>query len=84
MKFCYSMSLELTCSYAWFVYFGGLFRVLCKYFSHGACLKGEYCEFSHDWSAPPSNVNITSTPLCCHMLRYKPTVGLALRSFSLF
>ncbi|XP_023004555.1 E3 ubiquitin-protein ligase makorin-like isoform X5 [Cucurbita maxima] len=31
-------------------------RVLCKYFAHGACLKGEYCEFSHDWTAPPSNV----------------------------
>ncbi|XP_022959901.1 E3 ubiquitin-protein ligase makorin-like isoform X2 [Cucurbita moschata] len=30
--------------------------VLCKYFAHGACLKGEYCEFSHDWTAPPSNV----------------------------
>lgn len=48
--------------------FGGLFRVLCKYFAHGACLKGEYCEFSHDWTAPPSNVNITSTPLCYQLL----------------
>lgn len=45
------------------IYFGCLFRVLCKYFAHGACLKGEYCEFSHDWTAPPSNVNIPST-LC--------------------
>lgn len=50
------------------IYFGGLFRVLCKYFAHGACLKGEYCEFSHDWTAPPSNVNITFTPLCYHIL----------------
>ncbi|KAM3358423.1 putative RING-type E3 ubiquitin transferase C3H69 [Capsicum galapagoense] len=31
-------------------------RVLCKFFVHGACLKGEYCEFSHDWKDPPNNV----------------------------
>ncbi|XP_022148808.1 E3 ubiquitin-protein ligase makorin isoform X2 [Momordica charantia] len=31
-------------------------RVLCKYFAHGACLKGEYCEFSHDWTDPSNNV----------------------------
>uniref|UniRef100_A0A0D6R3J6 RING-type E3 ubiquitin transferase n=1 Tax=Araucaria cunninghamii TaxID=56994 RepID=A0A0D6R3J6_ARACU len=31
-------------------------RVLCKYFVHGACLKGEYCEFSHDWKDQESNV----------------------------
>ncbi|KAK4794298.1 hypothetical protein SAY86_012292 [Trapa natans] len=31
-------------------------RVLCKYFAHGACLKGEYCEFSHDWGAPSNNI----------------------------
>ncbi|KAF3621807.1 E3 ubiquitin-protein ligase makorin, partial [Capsicum annuum] len=31
-------------------------RVLCKFFVHGACLKGEYCEFSHDWKDPPYNV----------------------------
>ncbi|XP_062174520.1 putative RING-type E3 ubiquitin transferase C3H69 isoform X2 [Alnus glutinosa] len=31
-------------------------RVLCKFFSHGACLKGEHCEFSHDWKAAPNNV----------------------------
>ncbi|KAK4787721.1 hypothetical protein SAY86_011554 [Trapa natans] len=31
-------------------------RVLCKYFAHGACLKGEYCEFSHDWSSPSNNI----------------------------
>ncbi|KAG9138209.1 hypothetical protein Leryth_001441 [Lithospermum erythrorhizon] len=31
-------------------------RVLCKFFAHGACLKGENCEFSHDWNAPPNNI----------------------------
>ncbi|CAM6097259.1 unnamed protein product [Calypogeia fissa] len=31
-------------------------RVLCKYFMHGACLKGDNCEFSHDWSDPASNI----------------------------
>lgn len=31
-------------------------RVLCKFFAHGACLKGENCEFSHDWKAPPNNI----------------------------
>ncbi|KAL5199950.1 hypothetical protein ABZP36_021153 [Zizania latifolia] len=31
-------------------------RVLCKFFMHGACLKGEYCEFSHDWNDQPNNV----------------------------
>uniref|UniRef100_A0A0D9WPS9 Uncharacterized protein n=1 Tax=Leersia perrieri TaxID=77586 RepID=A0A0D9WPS9_9ORYZ len=31
-------------------------KVLCKFFMHGACLKGEYCEFSHDWSDQPNNV----------------------------
>lgn len=31
-------------------------RVLCKFFVHGACLKGEYCEFSHDWKDPPNKV----------------------------
>ncbi|KAI3444994.1 hypothetical protein Pfo_001659 [Paulownia fortunei] len=30
--------------------------VLCKFFAHGACLKGEHCEFSHDWKAPPNNL----------------------------
>lgn len=33
------------------------FRVLCKFFANGACLKGEHCEYSHDWKAPPNNVN---------------------------
>ncbi|KAK4591867.1 hypothetical protein RGQ29_016360 [Quercus rubra] len=31
-------------------------RVLCKFFAHGACLKGEHCEFSHDWKDPPHNI----------------------------
>ncbi|XAR63431.1 hypothetical protein NMG60_11023364 [Bertholletia excelsa] len=31
-------------------------RVLCKFFAHGACLKGDHCEFSHDWKDPPNNV----------------------------
>lgn len=31
-------------------------RVLCKYFAHGACLKGEHCEYSHDWRASPNNI----------------------------
>ncbi|KAJ4828011.1 hypothetical protein Tsubulata_006202 [Turnera subulata] len=35
--------------------FGGA-RVLCKFFAHGACFKGEHCEFSHDWKDPPNNI----------------------------
>ncbi|VVB06739.1 unnamed protein product [Arabis nemorensis] len=31
-------------------------RILCKFFAHGACLKGEHCEFSHDWKDPTNNV----------------------------
>ncbi|XP_048139731.1 putative RING-type E3 ubiquitin transferase C3H69 isoform X2 [Rhodamnia argentea] len=31
-------------------------RVLCKFFAHGACLKGEHCEYSHDWTAPSNNI----------------------------
>ncbi|KAM5552282.1 hypothetical protein ABKV19_026915 [Rosa sericea] len=31
-------------------------RVLCKFFAHGACLKGEHCEFSHDWKDPSNNI----------------------------
>ncbi|XP_042017686.1 E3 ubiquitin-protein ligase makorin-like isoform X2 [Salvia splendens] len=31
-------------------------RVLCKFFANGACLKGEHCEYSHDWKAPPNNI----------------------------
>ncbi|XP_039046259.1 putative RING-type E3 ubiquitin transferase C3H69 [Hibiscus syriacus] len=31
-------------------------RVLCKFFPHGACLKGDHCEFSHNWKHPPNNI----------------------------
>lgn len=31
-------------------------RVLCKFFAHGACLKGDHCEFCHDWNAPANNI----------------------------
>ncbi|KAL3537397.1 hypothetical protein ACH5RR_000763 [Cinchona calisaya] len=30
--------------------------VLCKFFAHGACLKGDHCEFSHDWNDPQNNI----------------------------
>ncbi|XP_076929242.1 putative RING-type E3 ubiquitin transferase C3H69 [Bidens hawaiensis] len=35
---------------------GNRTRVLCKFFAHGACLKGDHCEFSHDWKDPANNV----------------------------
>jgi E3 ubiquitin-protein ligase makorin len=31
-------------------------RVPCKFFLHGACFKGDYCEFSHDCNERPDNV----------------------------
>ncbi|OVA07008.1 zinc finger protein [Macleaya cordata] len=31
-------------------------RVLCKFFAHGACLKGDHCEFSHDWKDQSNNI----------------------------
>uniref|UniRef100_A0A1J3J5L1 Zinc finger CCCH domain-containing protein 69 n=1 Tax=Noccaea caerulescens TaxID=107243 RepID=A0A1J3J5L1_NOCCA len=31
-------------------------RILCKFFAHGACLKGDNCEFSHDWKDPTNNI----------------------------
>lgn len=31
-------------------------RILCKFFAHGACLKGDNCEFSHDWKDPSNNI----------------------------
>ncbi|KAK6933787.1 Zinc-finger CCCH domain [Dillenia turbinata] len=31
-------------------------KILCKFFIHGACLKGEHCEFSHDWRDQANNV----------------------------
>ncbi|KAG0600359.1 hypothetical protein M758_11G027200 [Ceratodon purpureus] len=35
---------------------GGRSRVLCKFFMHGACLKGSDCQFSHNWSDNASQV----------------------------
>ncbi|XP_024375821.1 E3 ubiquitin-protein ligase makorin isoform X1 [Physcomitrium patens] len=34
----------------------GRSRVLCKFFMHGACLKGVDCQFSHNWSDQSSQV----------------------------
>lgn len=31
-------------------------RLICKFFKHGACLKGEHCEYAHDWNAPANNI----------------------------
>ncbi|KAL1221862.1 E3 ubiquitin-protein ligase makorin [Cardamine amara subsp. amara] len=31
-------------------------RILCKFFVHGSCLKGENCEYSHDSKNPVNNV----------------------------
>ncbi|KAG9151881.1 hypothetical protein Leryth_002148 [Lithospermum erythrorhizon] len=39
-----------------FLCFIAVSRVLCKFFAHGACLKGENCDFSHDWKDPPNNI----------------------------
>lgn len=35
-------------------------RVLCKFFMHGACLKGSDCMFSHNWSDQASQVMLSS------------------------
>ncbi|WZZ80799.1 hypothetical protein YC2023_101371 [Brassica napus] len=41
-------------------------RILCKFFAHGACLKGDNCEFSHDWKDPSNNViSSSSSSLIC-------------------
>uniref|UniRef100_A0A803LBY7 RING-type E3 ubiquitin transferase n=1 Tax=Chenopodium quinoa TaxID=63459 RepID=A0A803LBY7_CHEQI len=32
------------------------YRLICKFFKHGACLKGEHCEYAHDWNAPANNI----------------------------
>lgn len=46
-------------------------RVLCKFFAHGACLKGEHCEYSHDWKDPPNNVgDANSSLLQTHLIDY--------------
>lgn len=31
-------------------------RSACKFFVHGACFKGDYCQFSHDWNDQSNNV----------------------------
>ncbi|XP_024518066.1 E3 ubiquitin-protein ligase makorin [Selaginella moellendorffii] len=31
-------------------------RILCKYYLHGACLKGDSCQFSHSFDDPSSNI----------------------------
>ncbi|CAL9157603.1 E3 ubiquitin-protein ligase makorin-like isoform X1 [Musa acuminata AAA Group] len=42
-------------------------RILCKYFARGTCLKGEYCEFSHDWRDQSNNVcNFYQRGLCTY------------------
>ncbi|KAJ6845880.1 E3 ubiquitin-protein ligase makorin [Iris pallida] len=42
-------------------------RFQCKFFAHGACLKGEHCEFSHDWKAQANNVcTFYQKGLCSH------------------
>ena len=46
------MLWDFVCSLTFVLFF----RVLCKFFAHGACLKGEHCEFSHDWKDPANNV----------------------------
>ena len=32
--------------------------VLCKYYMHGACNRGENCPFSHDLSDAPNHVRL--------------------------
>ncbi|KAH9774465.1 putative RING-type E3 ubiquitin transferase C3H69 [Citrus sinensis] len=48
-------------------------RVLCKFFAHGACLKGEHCEFSHDWKDPPNNKGFCSYGSRCRYEHVKPS-----------
>ncbi|XP_044951430.1 E3 ubiquitin-protein ligase makorin-like isoform X2 [Hordeum vulgare subsp. vulgare] len=31
-------------------------RSICKFFVNGACFKGDYCQFSHDWNDQPNDV----------------------------
>ncbi|XP_028799866.1 putative RING-type E3 ubiquitin transferase C3H69 isoform X2 [Neltuma alba] len=52
MSFYFSLHIILTSILS----FSESSRVLCKFFAHGACLKGEHCEFSHDWKDPPNNI----------------------------
>ncbi|KAJ8748711.1 hypothetical protein K2173_011259 [Erythroxylum novogranatense] len=63
-------------------------RVLCKFFAHGACLKGENCEFSHDWKDPPNNIctyyqkGICSYGSRCRYEHVKPSRSDAVASSS--
>src|SRR6266508_3068286 len=57
-----------------FLLFCLFIRVSWKFFLHGACYKGDYCEFSHDFNDQPDNVTyilLTATyPL--HAFNFKP------------
>ena len=57
MLFSYFVSSQLFLRFLLFS-----LRILCKFFAHGACLKGEHCEFSHDWKDPTNNVSFNSLP----------------------
>ncbi|KAG6496647.1 hypothetical protein ZIOFF_044517 [Zingiber officinale] len=35
-------------------------RTLCKFYMHGACLKGDHCDFSHDWQDQANNKGVCS------------------------
>ncbi|KAI4983046.1 hypothetical protein ZWY2020_023538 [Hordeum vulgare] len=35
-----------------------LYRSICKFFVNGACFKGDYCQFSHDWNDQPNDEEI--------------------------
>ncbi|KAL6328542.1 hypothetical protein AAG906_038737 [Vitis piasezkii] len=50
------MLIETIRSLKSLVMYPSLHRVQCKFFAHGACLKGDHCEFSHDWKASPNNI----------------------------
>lgn len=42
-----------------------LCSVLCKFFMHGACLKGSDCMFSHNWSDQASQVSLQLMVMMC-------------------
>ncbi|WOK92000.1 hypothetical protein Cni_G00691 [Canna indica] len=41
-------------------------RVLCKYFARGTCLRGEYCDYSHDWRDHSNKVCIFNQKGLCN------------------
>lgn len=55
-RLCITVTVDKTAKLIYEIFC--LNRVLCKFFAHGACLKGEHCEYSHDWKAPPNNVSL--------------------------